>query len=190
MMKRAAVLLAEGFEEGESLFTVDILRRCGVGCDSVSIGDEKVTGCNSITAVADRVLGNSDLSEYDMVVLPGGMPGAKNLKEDPRVISIVQSFMKEGKYVAAICAAPMVLAEAGVSNGRRLTSYPADKYRDLFKDAEYVDDEIVVQDGNLITSRGPATVLPFAYKLAEVLGGDADTVKKRMLYPDVIAWEK
>lgn len=181
-MKKAVVILAEGFEEGESLETVDILRRCGVGCDSVSIGERIVTGCNSIKAVADYVMDEVNFNEYDMVILPGGMPGASNLAEDARVIETVQAFMKEGKYVAAICAAPMVLKKAGVSAGRTLTSYPADKYRDLFTDSTYVDDQIVVTDGNLITSRGPATVFPFAYALAEVLGGNVETVKERMLY--------
>lgn len=189
-MKKAAVLLAEGFEEGESLITVDILRRCGVGCDTVSIEGEVVKGCNGIKAVADRLLSETDLNEYDMIVLPGGMPGAENLKNDHRVIEAVKTFMARKKYVAAICAAPMVLKEAGVSEGRTLTSYPADKYRTMFTDSHYVDDAIVVEDGNLITSRGPATVFPFAWKLAEVLEGNVSTVKERTLYNAFLASER
>lgn len=159
-------------------------------CVTASINEKTVTGCNGITVLADRMMDETDFDVFDMLVLPGGMPGAKNLKEDNRVIQLVRKFMKEGKYVAAICAAPMVLQEAGVTEGRRLTSYPADKYRNLFTDAQYVDDELVVQDGNLITSRGPATVFPFAYHLAEVLGGNAETVKERMLYNRLVeSWK-
>ena len=99
----------------------------------------------------------------------------------------VKKFDAEKKFIAAICAGPMVLKEAGITDGRTLTSYPADKYRELFKDSNYVDDnkameKMVVVDGNIITSRGPATTLPFAFKLAEVLGGDVEKVKKGILY--------
>lgn len=185
--KRAAVLLADGFEEGESLFIVDILRRTGVRADSVSIADEMVRGCHDIYVKADRIISEDIFDEYDMVVIPGGMPGAENLKNCPLVIRWVQKFVREDRYVAAMCAGPMVLKEAGVSTGRKLTSYPADKYRAMFADAEYVDDNtamdmMVAEDGKLITSRGPATTLPFAFRLAEVLGGDAETVKKGILY--------
>lgn len=189
-MKKVAVLLAEGYEEGESLETTDILRRCGITCVTVSIKEKTVTGCNGITVLADRLMDETDFNEFDMLVLPGGMPGAKNLKEDERVIQLVRKFMKERKYVAAICAAPIVLKEAGVTEGRRVTSYPADQYRNLFTNSEYVEDELVVQDGNLITSRGPATVFPFAYHLAKVLGGNVETVKERMLYNRLVeSWK-
>ena len=115
------------------------------------------------------------------------MPGAANLRDCGLVIDWVKKFDQEGKYVAAICAGPMVLKEAGISTGRRLTSYPAPKYSEMFTDADYVDDnaemeQMVVVDGNLITSRGPATTFPFAFKLAEVLGGNVEAVKQGMLY--------
>ena len=190
--KRAAVLLADGFEEGESLFVVDILRRTGVKADSVSIADEMVRGCHDIYVKADRILSEDIFDDYDMVVIPGGMPGAQNLKECGLVIKWVQKFVREDKYVAAICAGPMVLKEAGVSEGRTLTSYPADKYRTMFVDSNYVDDNdamelMVVTDGKLITSRGPATTFPFAFKLAEVLGGNVDAVKNGTLYNALLA---
>ncbi|WP_029324414.1 DJ-1 family glyoxalase III [Butyrivibrio sp. AE3004] len=185
--KRAAVLLADGFEEGESLFVVDILRRCGVCADTVSVEGEMVRGSHDIYVKVDCLIGENKFDDYDMVVIPGGMPGAENLRNNPLVVKWVKKFDSEGKYIAAICAGPMVLKEAGITAGRTLTSYPADKYRELFKDSNYVDDnkemeKMVVVDDNIITSRGPATTLPFAFKLAEVLGGDVEKVKEGILY--------
>ena len=189
--KRAAVLLADGFEEGESLFVIDILRRASIGCDSVSIDQEMVRGGHDIYVKADRIISKEIFDDYDLVVIPGGMPGAANLRDCELVIDWVKKFDEEKKYVAAICAGPMVLKQAGISAGRTLTSYPADKYRNMFADAQYIDDnaemeQMVVTDGNLITSRGPATTFPFAYKLVEVLGGNADALKNGMLYNALI----
>ena len=189
--KRAAVLLADGFEEGESLFVIDILRRASIGCDSVSIDQEMVRGGHDIYVKADRIISKEIFDDYDLVVIPGGMPGAANLRDCELVIDWVKKFDEEKKYVAAICAGPMVLKQAGISTGRTLTSYPADKYRNMFADAQYIDDnaemeQMVVTDGNLITSRGPATTFPFAYKLVEVLGGNADALKNGMLYNALI----
>ncbi len=185
--KKAAVLLADGYEEGESLFLADILRRTGVACDTVSIEEEMVRGCHDMYVKADRLITDIDYNDYDMVIIPGGMPGAANLAKSEPVLAWVRQFMDENKYVAAICAGPMVLKEAGVSTGRTLTSYPADKYRAMFADANYIDDNsqmesMVVTDGNLITSRGPATTFPFAFRLAEVLEGNVEQVKQGMLY--------
>lgn len=184
-MKKIAVMLANGFEEGEALFTIDILRRAGFECNSVSIGEEFVTSSRKITVKADKILGESKLSDYDMIVLPGGQPGATNLSKDARVLEIVRNFLAEKKFVAAICAAPMVLKSAGVSAGKKLTSYPGEDFKKMFSDANYIDDELVVQDENLITSRGPATVFHFAYKLIDVLGGDFEKVAKAMLFDKV-----
>ena len=185
--KRAAVLLADGYEEGESLFVVDILRRTGVACDSVSIEGEMVRGCHDIYVKADRLISPDIYDDYDMVIIPGGMPGAANLRDCKMVADWVRKFAEEDKYVAAICAGPMVLKEAGIAEGRTLTSYPADKYREMFAGSTYVDDsadmeQMVVTDGKLITSRGPATTFPFAFKLAEVLGGNVEAVKQGILY--------
>ena len=185
--KKAAVLLADGYEEGESLFLADILRRTGVACDTVSIEGELVRGCHAMYVKADRIISADMYDEYDMVIIPGGMPGAANLRDCTLVTDWVRKFDEEGKYVAAICAGPMVLKEAGISAGRRLTSYPAPRYVEMFSDSDYVDDnaemeQMVVTDGNLITSRGPATTFPFAFKLAEVLGGNVEAVKQGILY--------
>lgn len=191
--KKAALLLAEGFEEGECVFVIDILRRGGVQCDSVSIKDEYVAGGRGIVLKADLILNREMMDDYDMVIIPGGIPGVPNLCENEIVKEWVKRFAEDdSKYVAAICAGPMLLAKTGVSRGRRLTSYSADKYRVLFEDADYVEDnaqmeELVVVDGNLITSRGPASALSFAYKIVELLGGDADALREKMQYNALLA---
>ena len=187
-MKKIAVMLANGFEEGEALFTIDILRRANLECDSISIGEEFVISSRKITVKADKILGNSDLTEYDIIVLPGGQPGSTNLSKDERVLNIVRKFIADDKkIVAAICAAPMVLKAAGVSAGKTLTSYPGEELKAMFTDANYVEDQLVVQDGNLITSRGPGTVFDFAYKLVDVAGGDSAPLKKAMLFDRLLA---
>ena len=186
---KIAVLLATGFEEGESLFVVDILRRAGFDAESVSTtGEFLVLGCQKLVAKADRLFGE-DIRDYDMLVLPGGQPGANNLGADEKVLEMVRYFNENDKFIAAICAAPLVLYNAGISAGRTLTSYPTEKYRNMFMDCNYIEDQVVVVDGKLITSRGPATTLPFAYKLVEVLGGDAEALKEKMQYNFLCAHE-
>ncbi|MBU3156507.1 DJ-1 family glyoxalase III [Clostridium estertheticum] len=180
-MKKVAVFLAEGFEEGEALFVVDVLRRAGFQCNLISINEEMVKGSHGIVVLADKII-SDEIKEYDMIVLPGGLPGAKNLRDDERVIELVKYFDKvPEKFVAAICAAPMILEKAGIIKGRTVTSYPGEEYTTLLKDANYVED-IVVVDDHLITSRGPASVLPFAYTLVDVLGGNSSLLKQEMLY--------
>lgn len=178
---KIGMLLATGYEEGESLFVVDILRRAGFDAVSVSTtGEINVTGGHNITVVADMLLDDS-VKDFDMIILPGGMPGATNLRDNPKVIELVQYFDEHKKYIGAICAAPIVLHKAGILNGRKMTSYPGEKYTTLFTEANYKED-IVVVDDNLITSRGPATTLPFAYGIIDLLGGNSEPLKQGMLY--------
>lgn len=180
---KIAVLLATGYEEGESLFVVDILRRAGFQAESVSTtGELLVAGAQGIVSQADRLLGD-DIKGYDMIVLPGGQPGVTNLDANEKVIELVRYFDAQHKWVAAICAAAKVLHTSGIHKGRRLTSYPLEKYRQLFlEESDYVEDEIVVIDDNLITSRGPGTTLHFAYALVDALGGDGDALREKMQY--------
>ena len=181
-MKKAAVMLAPGYEEGESLFVVDIIRRGGFECDSIGLDDKQVTGCNGITALADKVF-NGSLEGYDLVVFPGGMPGAANLAANDELIAAVRKMASEGKLVASICAGPMSLDRAGLLTGRRFTCFPTRK-DEIGKDGEWVD-EVVVRDGNVITSQGPGTTLSFAHALVDALGGDGEALRNRMLYTKV-----
>ena len=183
--KKVSVMLASGFEEIEALSTVDIIRRSGIECDIVSIKSEMVESCHGVVVKADKNIADIQKDDYTMIVLPGGLPGADNLRDCRELIDWIKEFAKNSqKYIAAICAAPQVLAKADIIRGKRVTSYPANEFREILKDAIYIDnsEETVVVDGNIITSRGPATAFPFAYKLVEILGGDVETLKKGMLY--------
>lgn len=178
-MKKVAVLLADGFEESETLTIVDILRRAEITAHLISIDSELVRGAHDIVVKADAILG-AETSQYDMVVLPGGMPGASNLKQSDQVISLLKEMNSSNKYVAAMCAAPIALAEAGLLESKQFTAYVG--YENKIETTGTFKEDIVVVDGNLITSRGPATSYAFAYKLVDVLGGDSMKVKNRMVY--------
>lgn len=164
--KKVAVLFADGFEEIEALSVVDYLRRADITVDMISINNQlEVVGAHTIKLTCDMQLSELN-SDYDAVVLPGGLPGAEHLRDSEEVISFVQKMNTENKIVAAICAAPIVLERAGLTKGKIGTSYPG--FENQLTYDEYKED-IVVQDGNLITARGPATAVYFALKLIEVL---------------------
>ena len=178
-MKKVAILLADGFEEIEGLATADILIRADIKCDLVSVDSkELVQTAHGKYVKADK--GFYDMENYDMLILPGGMPGATNLGNNIKVLDILKKYNNENKYIAAICASPaIVLPKAGVSQGKNITSYPGMK--DTLLESNYLEDDVVV-DGNLITSRGPGTTFSFAYKIAEILGKNTNQIKLGMLY--------
>lgn len=179
-MAKVAVILANGFEEIEALTVVDVLRRANISCDMVGF-EEQVTGSHDIQVTADRVF-DGDLSDYDLLVLPGGMPGSANLRDNQALISEIQAFNQEGKKISAICAAPIALHQAGVLKDKHFTCY--DGVQEQITDGIYRKETVVV-DGNLTTSRGPSTALAFAYELVDQLGGDAESLRVGMLYRDV-----
>ncbi|WP_368490666.1 DJ-1 family glyoxalase III [Clostridium sp. BJN0013] len=166
-MKKVIILLAEGFEEIEALTCVDVLRRGNIECKICSINSkEDVKGAHGIIVKVDSLLKNINEDEYHAVILPGGMPGAVNLRDNEKVIEIVRKFDRENKIIAAICAAPIVLKKAGIIYNRKVTSYPG--FEEELQAYNY-SEEIVVQEGNLITSRGPATAVYFTFKILENL---------------------
>ncbi|MDI9590878.1 MAG: DJ-1/PfpI family protein [Acidobacteriota bacterium] len=179
-MARVAVMIAPGFEEGEGLAIVDIFRRAEIECDMVGLEGSEVAGGHEIVVRTDVVFDGS-LDAYDMVVLPGGYGGADAMRADDRLQAALRTMDAEGRLVCAICAAPIALDRAGILAGRRFTCYPetAPKIEDA--SATWVD-EVVVRDGNLITSQGPATAYAFAYALVDALGVDSEPVKQRMVY--------
>lgn len=163
---RILLPLAEGFEEIEAVTIIDVLRRGGLDVTTATLDDNlAVKGAHNIVVKADTTWPDSD--NFDVIVLPGGGTGTENLGSDPRVIEALKKFEAEGKLVAAICAAPTVLEQAGILEGKRATCYPACAPQ---LGASY-DDMPAVADGNVITSQGPATAMLFALVLVEHLAG-------------------
>lgn len=177
-MVKVAVILANGFEEIEALAPVDIFRRADFQCDMIGLTSIRVEGSHAIKVEADSLF-DGDLSQYDLIVLPGGMPGSINLRDDDRLIAELQKAIANGKRVAAICAAPIVLDRAGLLAGRRYTCFPG-KEADIAS-GSHVENNVVV-DGPIITSRGAGTSLEFAYKLVDLLGGDGQGLARVMVH--------
>lgn len=171
---RVLVPLAEGFEEIEAITIVDVLRRASIDVVTAALGERVVPGAHGIPVTADARLDEAKAADYDAIVLPGGMPGSRTLRDDARVLGIVKTLARENKLVAAICAAPIALEAAGVLAGKRATSYPGNE----LPSARYVE-ERVVTDGTLVTSRGPGTALEFALVLVERLKGQETAQKLR-----------
>lgn len=169
-MSRVLVPLAGGFEEIEAVTVVDLLRRAGIEVHTASLDGPQVTGSHGIALLADIALDAAVADDYDMVVLPGGMPGAAHLKNDPRVISLLRRFAAAGRYTAAICAAPSVLAHAGLLEERAATSFPGFLDADSAPGIRLRDDAVVV-DGKVVTSRGAGTAMEFGLALIELLEG-------------------
>ncbi|MBI5431108.1 MAG: DJ-1/PfpI family protein [Nitrosomonadales bacterium] len=167
-MKTALILFADGSEELEAITIVNILRRAGVSVTLAGLHAGSLRGSRSVMITPDTTLDEALQHHYDMVVLPGGQPGTNNLKADARVLQLIKQMAQQGKYVAAICAAPSVLATAGLLDGRQATSFPGALAP---FPAVKPQKSAVVEDGNLITSRGPGTAMDFALLLAERLAG-------------------
>jgi protein deglycase len=168
--QRVLVPLAAGFEEIEAVTIVDVLRRAGVEVVVAGLDRGPARGAHGLELATDDELEGLDPGSFDMIVLPGGMPGAVNLMEDERVLRAVRTLHAKGKHVSAICAAPMVLAKAGVISKVPVTAYPG--FGDKLGDAQLVA-ERVVKSGRVITSQGPGTAMEFALTLVEELCGQA-----------------
>ncbi len=185
---RVALMVAEGLEEIEGLTVVDLLFRAGIPCDTVSIAaDRTVTSSHKVTIVCDRSLADDDFSfaDYGLVVLPGGIPGTPNLAACKPLTDELCRRMAAGEPVAAICAAPTILAELGLLEGRHATCYP-DRQPTLVERGAIVDEGNVVIDGNLTTSRGMGTAIDFALAIiAQAKGQDeADRLARAIVYRD------
>lgn len=169
-MPRVLVPLAEGFEEIEAVTVIDVLRRAGVEVVSAGLTEGPIKGSRGVTVIPDTALHRIDDADFDMVVLPGGLPGADNLRLDKRIHEIVTRIHEREGYVTAICAAPTIYADLGFLEGRKATSHPSVREKVHPRVGEYSDDRVVM-DGHFITSRSPGTAMEFAMKLVEVLKG-------------------
>jgi 4-methyl-5(b-hydroxyethyl)-thiazole monophosphate biosynthesis len=169
-MKKVLVLFAQGSEELEAITIVNILRRAGVSVTLAGLDSGALRGSRNVMLMPDSTLDDVLDDDFDMIVLPGGQPGTDNLKADIRVSNLVQRMSQQQKFVAAICAAPAVLAGAGLLDGRQATGFPGTL--DQFPKVKQRH-AAVVEDGRFITSRGPGTAMDFALTLAERLVGSA-----------------
>jgi DJ-1 family protein len=178
---KALLFLAEGFEEIEAISTVDILRRGGVRVETVSITKEKeVKGAHHIPVVADCLLEEINTETADMLILPGGLPGSTNLNAHEGLKKSLTAHYNNGKYIAAICAAPLVFGELGLLQGKKAVCYPGIEPQLI---GATIVDTPVVQDGNIITGKGPGLAFHFGLKLIALLKGQdkADEVAAGML---------
>jgi protein deglycase len=169
-MPTVLVPLAQGCEEIEAVTIIDILRRAGITVVSAGLDERPVRASRGTVLIADTTLDLALSQAFDMLVLPGGQPGSNNLKADARILTLLADMSMNGKYIAAICAAPSVLASAGLLDGKRATSFPGalDAYTTV-----HLQTAPVVEDGKVITSRGPGTAMDFALMLVEKLAGKA-----------------
>ncbi len=167
-MASVLVPLAQGCEELEAITVVDLLRRAGVEVVTAGLDDKPVRASRGTVLIPDSTLDEALNREYDMVVLPGGLPGADHLNSDARIHGLLKEMADTDRYTAAICAAPKVLASTGLLEGRKVTSFPG--ALDAFAGLDY-QTAPVVQDGKLITSRGAGTAMDFALTLIENLVG-------------------
>lgn len=175
------IMLAEGFEEVEALTVVDVVRRAGVEAHTVSIThSNEVVGAHGIKVTTDSLFTEVNLATSELVVLPGGMPGALNLRNDSALCAVLKERANNNFPIAAICAAPFILGELGLLHNKRATCYPG--FEDKLEGAECTG-AMVEQDGNIITGKGPAAAMEFALKIAELLAGKAksDEVAAGML---------
>jgi protein deglycase len=177
-MATALVFLADGFEEIEAVTIVDVLRRGEVNVTTASLSGKHVRGSHDIVLESDVLLADVSVDDYDALVLPGG-PAAKALREDAAAQTAIKRAAAAGKLLAAVCAGPTALEVAGVLAGKRATVYPGNK----LPSAQLVE-QGVVEDGNVITSRGPATAMAFALKIVERLSGAAvaKTTAEKLLF--------
>ncbi len=182
MACKALILLAPGFEDLEAITTVDILRRADIDLTVANLHDDWTTGARGTAVIADTRLTLIDENRtFDAIILPGGQPGANNLAADKRVIARLQEQSQAGRLIAAICAAPKVLAAAGLLKGRRITHFPGALTAAETAGVEVVDEPVVV-DGNVVTGRGPGTALDFALAVVEQLAGKEtrDSVESKL----------
>lgn len=190
-MAKVYEFLADGFEEVEALAPVDILRRGGVEAVTVSLNDTPVVeSAHGVKIVADMVFTSTDsFADADMLLLPGGLPGATNLRDHEGVRQALLAQADKGRRIGAICAAPLVLGSLGLLKGRKATCYPG--FEKYMTGADYTA-ELFTEDGNIITGEGPAATLPYAYQILSYFAGreKADEVAEGMMYKHLMEEKK
>jgi 4-methyl-5(b-hydroxyethyl)-thiazole monophosphate biosynthesis len=169
-MKKVLIPLAAGFEDLEAVTIIDLLRRANISVTVAGLDDGVITGSRGTRILPDEILDTGSASGYDMIVLPGGLPGADNLNNDNRIHNILRQMADNGRYIAAICAAPKVLASAGLLKDKEVTSFPG-ALSDVAIEGMHHTGMAIAIDGNVITSRGPGTAMDFSLELIQLLTG-------------------
>lgn len=183
-MVKAAVIFADGAEEIEGLTSVDVLRRLNIECDMVGLDKKNITGGHNIPLECSKIVDDS-LLDYDIVIFPGGLKGAQNLRDSVELKELMLKRHKTGKWNAAMCAAPIAFSRYGLLEDTNYTCYPGFE-DEISKESpsSHFSTNITVtdKDQKIITSRGPATALAYAYQIAEILGIDTAGLQEGMLY--------
>lgn len=168
------VPLAQGFEEIEAVTIIDVLRRADLDVTTAHVGGNPVCGSHNIKVTADTNISAIKADDFGCIVLPGGMPGSTNLKNSSAVISLLKNIYSGGGYIAAICAAPIVLGHAGLLHGKKATCYPGNESQ--LTGATIVNEPVVI-DGKIITGKGPGCAIPFALELVGILKNHDKKIK-------------
>jgi 4-methyl-5(b-hydroxyethyl)-thiazole monophosphate biosynthesis len=179
MIKRVLIPLAQGVEELEAVTIIDVLRRADIEVITAGLDEGIVTGSRGTRLLPDMTLDAALEKEYDLVALPGGLPGSDHLANDPRVTGLLRQMNESGRFVGAICAAPKVLARTGILDGKCATAFPGVLQAENHKD---ISGDPVTRDGTVITSRSVGTAMDFALELVSILAGDQtrNSVEKAM----------
>ena len=185
MTKKVALFIENGSEELEFIAPLDIMRRTNLEVDLISANNEDfITSSHNVKILADKKIDEvNNILDYDAIVIPGGMPGSTLLRDNKKIIEFYQTMYNSGKLVAAICAAPIVLSAAGITDDKEVTSYPG--FDKEINCKSYNSEKAVVVDKNVITAQGPAVAILFGYEIVNYLLQDntADDIKKTMLVP-------
>jgi 4-methyl-5(b-hydroxyethyl)-thiazole monophosphate biosynthesis len=168
-MAKVCIPLANGFEDIEAITLIDVLRRGGLDVVTAGVGGDVVVSAHNVKVIADTIIEEIEADEFDLVVLPGGLPGATNLAASEEVKALLKAMDEKGKYVGAICAAPIALKEAGVLKDK-YTAYPG--WEENIRKEGYVSDAKVVEDKNVLTSKGPATAICFGLEIVKKFAGE------------------
>lgn len=181
-MRKVMVILADGFEEIEAVSVIDILRRADIPTEIIGLKEGHVTSARGLAVMTDGCIDSVNPDEYEMIVLPGGLAGAKNIDESEKVEEIVKLYLRQEKYVAAICASSYILAKKGLLHGRMATCFPT--FKGIVEVLCDFQNASVVVDENIITSRGPGTAAEFAFTIVELLRNEdeADRLREAMLF--------
>ncbi len=185
MTKKVALFIENGSEELELIAPLDVMRRANLEVDVISANNEDfITSAHDVKIMADKKIEEiNNILDYDAIVIPGGMPGSTLLRDNKKIIEFYQTMYNSGKLVAAICAAPIVLSAAGITDDKEVTSYPGFDKEINYKN--YNSDKAVVIDKNVITAQGPAVAILFGYEIVNYLLQDntVEDVKQAMLVP-------